>query len=398
VLFRSHQSAPVNDAQRIAVDIFDIQRQDFSISSDVSDMLLPLHSKAELVWVGFDFDSLRLNIFDSHDLVSTLIYVGGWQWVPVLDIAIAKRSSEHRFWPVTVKGDRFSYVLLNGESKPSISPAPVVTVKDFKVPTLREKGKASLPIKGELSHQVLWNIAVINDVKHKRDEIERHNPSIDESEDMEKCLEGKLFDLDKSALKLLQEVCGTQQLAVAYDLIQRLHTDRSLQLAIKIANASKMPRIAEAADEILDKRREAAVMQVDEERDQEVYSTQPSHLNIESEYEGVETSVMSRNDALTSSSSFREHNAASSSGNSVNISSNFSMTSNSFEEAPIQSSAARVPVNPFAVKNTSPKRKSFLAGIQEMKGSPSPKKSLLSRQSSFSQQAKKKQNIGKVLM
>jgi len=27
----------------------------------------------------------------------------GWQWVPVLDIVAARKSSVHRLWPVAVK-------------------------------------------------------------------------------------------------------------------------------------------------------------------------------------------------------------------------------------------------------------------------------------------------------
>jgi hypothetical protein len=59
----------------------------------------------------------------------------------VLDIEKAKKTAEHKFWPILVKDDKLAYVLLNGEKRPAVYPQPVVSLKPFKLPLIFNKDK-----------------------------------------------------------------------------------------------------------------------------------------------------------------------------------------------------------------------------------------------------------------
>ena len=54
-------------------------------------------------WAGFDVDSGCPVCLDSAGWLRVLMRPMGWQWVPVLDIVAARKSSVHRLWPVAVK-------------------------------------------------------------------------------------------------------------------------------------------------------------------------------------------------------------------------------------------------------------------------------------------------------
>merc|ERR1711991_1084409 len=104
----------------------------------VANETVPLPNKAKLSWAGFEFDSGILYMMSSTGMVSSLMRVAGWQWVPVHD-STYKKSSDSSIWPVTVKSGRVCYVLLNGESKPAIYLQPVVSSKPFRLPIVESK-------------------------------------------------------------------------------------------------------------------------------------------------------------------------------------------------------------------------------------------------------------------
>ena len=59
-------------------------------------------------WVGFDVDSGCLACLDTSGMLRVLLRVMGSQWVPVLDLIKARKSSVHRLWPVAIKGKQYT--------------------------------------------------------------------------------------------------------------------------------------------------------------------------------------------------------------------------------------------------------------------------------------------------
>ena len=93
----------------------------------IAGVRVPISPGATLTWLGFAADSDYLVAMDSAGVVSALMKVGGWSWVPVVDVPGVRKSVDHRYWPVAVKQHKLLYVLLNGENKPAVHPQPVVS-------------------------------------------------------------------------------------------------------------------------------------------------------------------------------------------------------------------------------------------------------------------------------
>ena len=52
------------------------------------------------------FLSDTLVTLDTNGILRNLLCSVGWKWTPVLDLNQAKRTADHRLWPVTVKGNK----------------------------------------------------------------------------------------------------------------------------------------------------------------------------------------------------------------------------------------------------------------------------------------------------
>lgn len=178
-----HRGVPMHDTPNLAVDIYSISNYDSAAATSTTaangasvgissmiyqqDVVLPLTKGSTLSWMGFDVTegsennnpSNHMNmlvVMDSSDVISTLVHtsritthptngtaipntnarVNDFAWVPVLDVNQVKKSFDHHYWPIAVKGFRLLYVLLHGESKPAIHPQPIVTTQAYKLPII----------------------------------------------------------------------------------------------------------------------------------------------------------------------------------------------------------------------------------------------------------------------
>jgi chromosome transmission fidelity protein 4 len=113
-----HTSNPMNNTtMTMSCDLFDIQLG--KLPQLLTQQIVPMSSEATLRWCGFDVDLGYLTILDSKEKVNVLNQACGWQWIPVLDIEKIKVPG-HDYWPVYVRDGKLFFILLNGESKPSI--------------------------------------------------------------------------------------------------------------------------------------------------------------------------------------------------------------------------------------------------------------------------------------
>lgn len=132
-------------------------------------------------------------------------------------------------------GEKFVYVLLNGENRPAIHPQPVVSAKSFRVPVVTQTDGKD---KGDQMNDRCRHF-VLETARHcHTNSVLLESQAVgDTSMDL---IEAQFLQqekvMDKSILGLLQEACRTQRTANALDLLTKLRAPTSLEAAVKIAD------------------------------------------------------------------------------------------------------------------------------------------------------------------
>ena len=152
------------------------------IMTQYNQVFVPLSPHSTLTWASFTVDSLNpnLSIIDSKGVVSVLLLSEhNTLWMPVLEIEKIRKSIDHKYWPIMIRGNKFVFVLLNGESKPLIYPQPVVTARALRLPIIelregvamtgvKEKDRESLH---ENHHKLIYDTFVLNHLQNKNHDI-----------------------------------------------------------------------------------------------------------------------------------------------------------------------------------------------------------------------------------
>ncbi|KAJ1441494.1 hypothetical protein B484DRAFT_390699 [Ochromonadaceae sp. CCMP2298] len=351
-----------------------------------------------LAWLGFDVDNGLPVALDVQGMLWSLLRADGatWQWVPVLDVRTARKSSEHTYWPVTVRFGKLVYVLLNGESRPEIFPQPIVTTRSLRVPVpgVRD-GKDVGEVQKERMHAIIWGSALTAHTEAQLGEALECKEPMEDPAVLEARVAQLQLEADKAVVKALQDACVRQRIPLALSLALQLRTEQAIQGAIQVANHFGRPTVAEALDRILEHRQALAAL-LEQQEEQQQYSNnnyqQEQEQQQEVEVEYVPAPRGGRREQQQQEEEQEEF------GNMENEERPLGFLSSRLvspqlpppHPTPTHSSTSK-PRNPFAVVSsgqTPVKRKSVFDGIQDLKASPSPKKPALGRQSTFSQQAR----------
>ena len=372
------------------------------------------NNEQHLEWAGFDVDNDLFVILDGQGIVWSLTNCAGWQWVPVLDTHAVRKSIEHIYWPVTVKFNKLTYVLLNGESRPAIFPQPVVATRALRMPlpSMRD-GKDIGDLHKDRMHSIVWGSALSLHTETVLQETTTEAAAGRVTLQDPVALEAKLaqlhWDADKAVLAALQDACQRQRIPLALSLTLQLRTEKVIEAAIQVANHFGRSVVAEALDTILEQKR-ALAEQLAAAAEQHQYQPE-STVYSSSEYAPEEENFMSDNAHLFEHSPQADYNTMEKRVNFTTDSADcgiastggflssrvttkpqsgmFSTTQNKSQvvsppfPGSLTGSAEKPPAparNPFAVvsSGTTPqKRKNVFEGIQDLKASPSPKKPTL---------------------
>ena len=331
------------------------------------------------------FLSDTLVTLDTNGILRNLLCSVGWKWTPVLDLNQAKRTPDHRLWPVTVKGNKLSHVLLNGESRPATYPQPVTSMKIFKLPITEAKDGKDSMAQNDRIHSMLWEGMMTSHFEALKG-IETTTGTLPEglsSEDLQKKVDIQQGDCDKSILTLFQFACQQQRNEQAMGYAHRLRTDVGLQSATQIADHFGRTSIAAAVDAILTAKREMeneiAWQQQQQQgqgqghgqgQGQDEADSNGMHYESQADIEVIEvpSEKVSQLTKLSRRSTGNKNRVEEEDDN---------YESNSFEVEKTPAPKPQ-PVNPFAVKGSPVKRKSIQESMRDMKASPSPKKATLS--------------------
>jgi len=234
-----HESSPLVDGtQQLGYTLWDAT--EFRVISRGTASCLSKGSS--LSWVGFSND-YSLAVMDSDGMLSILITAGRdsnyetliWEWAPVLDTVGLRKSVDDCHWPVTVHDGKLVCIpLKGGNTYPDATRRPVTSMLGLRMPLAKSVLSKNSALE-ELS--VRSNIALSQ--KKFVCEIEC---DADELEDEYVTLCAKV---DKVTLTLFSGMVDAGKLENAFDLISRLHSEKSYEIAIRIAD-----RQHKLADEI----------------------------------------------------------------------------------------------------------------------------------------------------
>jgi hypothetical protein len=372
----------VGSEYRLGAQILHIPSQcSQSKVSEFCRVSLPLSEGASLTWAGFSVDSHNLSIIDSKGIASLLFHIRkAWLWVPVLEIERVKRSPDHKYWPIMIRGGKLAYVLLNGENKPAVYPQPVVSTRQFSLPIVESQQKVAKDGKDGKAEAAEGPSKFIVDALlsgHLEADLSSDDFDAQARDTLEKRLSTQEVEADRTILKLLQDACKLQNTHQALDLAFRLRTEVALSAAIKIANHFGKSSLAQKLEDIVQQRESDRLQAQDYQNEEsDPYGSDPAG-NTENYY-----------------------NAGSSNGNG-NGNDDYE-----YEEAPgplpetktgsllgkrtivtpqhqfsvaTEGVSSNAPVNPFKkqVFASPGKRRGALNALNDLKASPSPKKPLL---------------------
>lgn len=400
VIYNAATSMSVTSVLR--ADIYDIRQTSVTHIVDTS---LPLSPGCTLVWSAFSTDQ-TLVALDSNGILSGLYHIAGWQWVPLLDTTDLQKSTEHVIWPVAVKGQNFCFITLNGESKPRVTPPPVVMTKPLKIPICevkegkdKDKDKAVVSVNERL-REYMWNSIISDHVESTyRDHVYKGltlplGLNVDQYEVL---MKENNTSSDQKLLRLFHAACEQNKSAQAADLMTRLKTDVGITFAIKIADNTGRTGLAKVLEDMLEERKQANMQEVVKSPYQSPLPSRTQPLSYsgrhadDEEYRNTQEldgDYDDHRDSIASASQKYSELFATENNNRDVISNKLKrepfnpfaangFNSSTASRGSTDDSGYQVPVNKFAQSSPlSPKRKrkDIFETIKELKTSPSPKK------------------------
>eukprot|EP00977_Amphora_coffeiformis_P004373 scaffold935_cov155-Amphora_coffeaeformis.AAC.1 len=242
-----HQSAPLADGtQKMGYTLYD------GVSGRVvtKGPLSCLSSQSTLQWVGFSSDS-SLMAMDSDGMLSMLVssaeMAAHWEWMPVLDTMALRKSSEDTHWPIHVSDGKLICVPLKGGVKnPDVVRRPVTSTLGLRLPLARGPLTQTHAVE-ELSIRAAISL-------HQRKVVQQitfpGQPQDEEDEEFAKEYCTLSAQVDKVTLKLFASLVEAGKLERAFDLMERLHLERSFEVAMKIADRHR--KLVDKIEEVRD--------------------------------------------------------------------------------------------------------------------------------------------------
>lgn len=211
------------------------------VNTDKNEVLqkdkVQLSTDSQLNWIGFSQTNQAVT-FDSAGVLRVLHrqrrpYQASW--VPVFDSKMHAASVQRteKYWPVGVLRDRLMCVILRGTHTYPFFPRPPIKDVPLQLPLLDQSTEV-----GRLEEQVL-RTSTCN--THERDEAEATNMESDYGQTFDEAD----IEMDVALLKLINLACKEEKLSRAIDLTYSLHTEESIDKAVKIANFHRYSGLAE---------------------------------------------------------------------------------------------------------------------------------------------------------
>ena len=221
--------------------------------------ILPLPQESTLTWAGFNELGVPA-VFDSTGVLYALDRAwrpGQGRWVPVLDCQVAlqpQTASEDasepaapraRCWPIGFTSTHLLGLLLPLSQRfpQATGPHPLVQELEFSLCVAQRDG-ASAPLEEQALRQSLL-AGAIRDGRAATGTTLNASHRTNESDPA-------LLDMeaDKALLQLVQLACKADRYGRALDAARSLHTETTLEAALKIAHFFHLPSLADRMEQI----------------------------------------------------------------------------------------------------------------------------------------------------
>eukprot|EP00898_Chlorokybus_atmophyticus_P008326 jgi/Chlat1/8495/Chrsp80S07934 len=218
---------------------------------------LPLSPAATLTWLGFS-ESGALATSDSKGVLRVHSPQYDGCWVPVFSSAADRQNESESHWVVGVSDTEVVCVVCKGPSAhPSVHPRPVLSELKLAVPVL-ESDVGAAPT--DLEEEYLRGTMTLARMRTQQEDEGGEGGGGGGSEDS---LLDQEAQMDRCLLRMIAAACKGDRLMRALEMAHMLALHKSLEGAVRIATAMRLPALAERLNLLLEAR-----MQAEEEAEQ----------------------------------------------------------------------------------------------------------------------------------
>lgn len=201
--------------QKLLYMLYNLQEQNCIVYGDP----LPLNKRSLLKWIGFCQDT-EICLPVCMDTGGTIRVLKERTWIPVLETSKLRNMNESteteqiHYWPVALTKNHLICVTVKNDCYPLCIPKPVLTNIPLEIPILQSSINQVNKLEAKLLHDSLFECS---------DSITR----------------------DKILFELIKNAMDQDRLVRALDLYLLLSSDKSLSLAIQLAQMYKLSSLAE---------------------------------------------------------------------------------------------------------------------------------------------------------
>ncbi|KAG6556808.1 hypothetical protein Mapa_001755 [Marchantia paleacea] len=241
----THVSDPMESGQQVMKYIV----LDLRTNQQLLTGHLAITPGATLTWLGFS-ETGSLSSFDSKGVLRILSRSFGGCWVPVLSVPAEQQSNGDTTWMVGLNETQIFCIKCKApELQPQVHPKPVLSVLSPMLPLAHSDLGAT-----ELENDLLCKSFLLEETRLRADEAADRGEKDDD--DDEKILRIEA-EQDRCLLRLIAACCHGDKLARALELASMLSLHKSLEGAIKLVTAMRLPTLAERMNTVLEERRKA---------------------------------------------------------------------------------------------------------------------------------------------
>ncbi|KAF3781211.1 WD repeat and HMG-box DNA-binding protein 1 [Nymphaea thermarum] len=207
---------------------------------------LPLTPGSYLTWLGFSEEGL-LSSYDSKGVLRVYIMQYANSWVPCFSAAKERKAEGEHYWVVGLNSTKVFCIICGlPDIHPQVAPKPVLTPFSLACPLASSDLGAD-----DLEKEFMMNNLYIVQAEGKIAEMAALG--LDTTLQDEEILNLEA-SLDRCILKLIASCCKGDKLVRATELARHLLLEKSLNGAIKLVTAMKLPVLAERFTNMLEVR------------------------------------------------------------------------------------------------------------------------------------------------
>ncbi|KAL3687304.1 hypothetical protein R1sor_013613 [Riccia sorocarpa] len=207
---------------------------------------LPITPCSELKWLGFS-ESGSLSTFDSKGVLRILSRSYGGCWVPIYSSTPEQNTSGETTWIVGLNDTQIFCIKCKApEVQPQVQPKPVLSIVSPVMPLAHSDLGAT-----ELETELIWKSFLLEETRLRTDEAALRG-EVEEDDDEIMKTEA---EQDRCLLRLIAACCHGDKLTRALELASMLSLHKSLEGAVKLVSAMRLPALAERINTLLEARR-----------------------------------------------------------------------------------------------------------------------------------------------